>query len=525
VPARDRFIGFAFAGAHLLLETDKGGRILYAAGARCGLVDGPVEEMVGASLADFMPPAEHALLARLLMRLVARGKLDPVHVRLQTRDGTRVGAMLGACRLPLYPDRCFLALTVGVRGGRRDAMAGLPELGSFLRDLETHISTAVATGRGTNLTLLLIDGLREALAAETPPAGLRESLETYLMSVSADGDGAALLADDRYALIHGDDLSTGEITRDIGRLLEDHGAGHLQESLHLYPIELAKAQMPVQDMARALAFSLREFAEGQEIPGSNLTDRLPAMLERTVKRVEEARRLLQRRSFTLAYQPILHLTTGTLHHHEALLRPEGAGSPADFVRFVEEVGLHADLDLLVLQSALEDMKALGAAVPQVAVNLSSRSLDSGLFLQQVLAILAPYGKLVRKLLVEVTETAVVENFGRIDAALQSLRRSGVRVCLDDVGAGTTSFRSLKSLTVDFVKLDGALVRQAVGDRRDRAVLTSILDVCRSLDVRVIAEQIETDVQRKLMADLGVGFGQGYLFARPQPRLPPADKAG
>src|SRR5262249_37678626 len=99
-----------------------------------------------------------------------------------------------------------------------------------------------------------------------------------------------------------------------------------------------------------------------------------------------------------------------------------------------------------------------------------------------------------------------------------LRQRGFRVCLDDFGAGSSSFHYLNSFPVDFVKIDGKYVKNAIDSPRDRAFLKAMAQLCHDLDTATIAEMIETDAQAQLMRDLGVGYGQGYLFGKPAPEM-------
>jgi EAL domain-containing protein (putative c-di-GMP-specific phosphodiesterase class I) len=103
-----------------------------------------------------------------------------------------------------------------------------------------------------------------------------------------------------------------------------------------------------------------------------------------------------------------------------------------------------------------------------------------------------------------------------------LQTRGVRICLDDFGAGAASFHYLNALPADFVKIDGRYVRNATANRRDRAFLKAIAKLCRELGTATIAEMVETEAQAAAMTDLGIGYGQGYLFGRPSPDLPGRD---
>ncbi len=524
-PGRDRFVAFAFASAHLLLEIENGGRITFAAGARCGLTDRTTEELVGSSLFDRLPPEEHAFFRMLLARLIETGKLDPTHVVLMTAAGQRIAMMMGGCRLPKYPGHCFLGFTIAARLSERAAGRCLSDLKAFAESLESRLAAAGATERDQSLSLLSIDGLADWHGAPE----LRNALEAYLLAVSTDGDAAVRLNEERYAVLHGEDLTREEITGDIGRLLTRHGADDLRDALQVWQMPVQGGEMPMSDVARALSYTLHKFAadEPSAFDIADVNGAVVEMLRNTVGRVGQVRRILEQRDFHLVFQPIVSLATGKLHHVEALIRVGESGSPAEFIAFAERIGLICDLDLLVCQAALDTLKEAadqGRAVPDIAINLSAISLASPLLMEQLEAVLDHYPGLTRKLLVEVTETAAVSDFRSLNRVLERLRRLGLRTCLDDVGSGTTSFMSLNELKVDFAKLDGRIVRGALTNSRDRAILHSIVEIARHINTQLVAEQIETKEQLQCLRQLGVRYGQGYLFGRPSADLPGVEPA-
>ena len=173
---------------------------------------------------------------------------------------------------------------------------------------------------------------------------------------------------------------------------------------------------------------------------------------------------------------------------------------------------------------LKQAEDQGRAVPDIAINLSAVSLASPLIIEQLQALLRPHQGLTRKLLVEVTETATVNDFQGLNRVLGHLRKLGLRICLDDVGSGTTSFMSLNELRVDYAKLDGRIVQGALTNGRDLTILRSIVEIARHLGTDLVAEQIETEEQLRYLRKLGVRYGQGYLFGKPSPVLPGFDLA-
>ena len=148
------------------------------------------------------------------------------------------------------------------------------------------------------------------------------------------------------------------------------------------------------------------------------------------------------------------------------------------------------------------------------------------FVDGVLAITASKPRLRGRLLLEITETQALKDLAAANAAIGRLRGAGHLICLDDYGAGAASLSYLRSLDVDFVKIDGRYVQRLVAGSRDATILKHLAALCRELGVTTIAEMIETPEVEAVVRDLGVDLGQGWQFAKPlaQPIWPPASPA-
>ena len=396
----------------------------------------------------------------------------------------------------------------------------MPDLDHFLPALESRLYSASATEISQALSMVLIDGLPDARNNQK----LRELLEAYFLSISTDGDSAVKLSDDYYAILHSDEGALEDIQRDISQLLADTCPEGAPTKTEMWRVSIGKTELPIADVARAVAFTLKKFAteNPRTIKIGNIDDAVETLLQTTVSRVLEVRKTLEKKMVRLVFQPVVRLTSGQIHHVEALMRVGDAASPADFVAFAEGIGLNSDLDLMVLQSVLDllrDAQARKVAVPDVAVNISGVSLASKIFLDQFDKILHPYADVSKKLLIEVTDISDVNDLTLLKAGLTRLRKTGIRRCLDDVGGGSSSFMSLNELHVDFAKLDGELVALAMRDVKGRTILHSIIQICGHLGTLVIAEQVETEDQRLFLRNAGVPLGQGYLLGRPSANLP------
>lgn len=519
---RDRFVGFAFAAADLLIETDSMGTILFSAGARCRLTKGDVGGLVGTNILDVVAPSDRKYVHVLFDRIQEKARIKPARVIFQAIDGQKFPALLGGCRLDSCPGSLFLTvlLASGPRSSAGAAPAGeLLDEHSFSNILEERILNAREKGLDHGLTLLLVEGLQSMVEAlpEGAAEEVKEGIDAYLRGISADGDSAGQLGGDRYGIVHAADIDGREVQGHIAQIIQAAG-GALPGGIRSWTLDMTDDTLGAADAARALVYTVQAFAsaQGGEFTISSLEDGANRMMSDAVERIGRLRATIEKKDFFVVYQPIVDLETQAVHHLEALTRVEGMSSPADFITFAEDVGLIYDFDLLLTQTVLDTLQAFRKEpkLPDVAINLSAKTLMSPIFLNQFQSVVDPYGDLNKKLLIEVTETVVVNDIAKLNEVLQKLRAVGYRICLDDVGAGSTSFQSLYGIQADYAKIDGKFVRGAVENPRDMAMLRSMTDVCRQLGLTLIGEQVEEAVHAQLLADLNVPLAQGFLFSRP-----------
>ncbi len=519
---RDRFVGFAFAAADLLIETDSMGTILFSAGARCRLTKGDVGGLVGTNILDVVAPSDRKYVHVLFDRIQEKARIKPARVIFQAIDGQKFPALLGGCRLDSCPGSLFL--TVLLASGPRSSAGATPagellDEHSFSNILEERILNAREKGLDHGLTLLLVEGLQSMVEAlpEGAAEEVKEGIDAYLRGISADGDSAGQLGGDRYGIVHAADIDGREVQGHIAQIIQAAG-GALPGGIRSWTLDMTDDTLGAADAARALVYTVQAFAsaQGGEFTISSLEDGANRMMSDAVERIGRLRATIEKKDFFVVYQPIVDLETQAVHHLEALTRVEGMSSPADFITFAEDVGLIYDFDLLLTQTVLDTLQAFRKEpkLPDVAINLSAKTLMSPIFLNQFQSVVEPYGDLNKKLLIEVTETVVVNDIAKLNEVLQKLRAVGYRICLDDVGAGSTSFQSLYGIQADYAKIDGKFVRGAVENPRDMAMLRSMTDVCRQLGLTLIGEQVEEVVHARLLADLDVPLAQGFLFSRP-----------
>jgi EAL domain-containing protein (putative c-di-GMP-specific phosphodiesterase class I)/DNA-binding NarL/FixJ family response regulator len=249
-----------------------------------------------------------------------------------------------------------------------------------------------------------------------------------------------------------------------------------------------------------------------------LTDQLAGKEEAEAARARitaRVRSVIQRGGVRPVYQPIVDLSRGLVSGVEALARFD-SGLPAQWFEDAEGVGLREELEAAALTVALAGLPALPPTA-YLALNVSPSTLmrfDLGQLLRS-----APLERLV----IEMTEHAPVADYEGLNGVLRPLRDQGVRVAVDDAGAGFASLRHILLLAPEIIKLDISLTRGIDGDRPRRALSYALCAFARETQTAIVAEGIETEDELHALRDIGVTHGQGFLLARPT--TPPIDARG
>jgi EAL domain-containing protein (putative c-di-GMP-specific phosphodiesterase class I) len=233
---------------------------------------------------------------------------------------------------------------------------------------------------------------------------------------------------------------------------------------------------------------------------------------------------------SLHYQPIVNAPTGEVVSHEALLRWRhpalGAVSPMELIAVAQDAGLMGPVGEWVLARACQDA-ALLPGRRGVAVNLSPLQLRGGRILAAVTDALARGGLLPSQLVLEITETVLLQDDRATIDQLLALKQLGVRIALDDFGTGYASLSYLPKFPFDEIKIDRSFVHGALADAGNRAIIRATVQLAADLDMAVVAEGVETAEQAAFLRDIGCRFMQGYLFGKPAPivRAAPGSRDG
>ncbi len=234
------------------------------------------------------------------------------------------------------------------------------------------------------------------------------------------------------------------------------------------------------------------------------------------------RHALKNEAFSLVYQPITEIGSSHITHYEVLLRMQDEKgntiSPGLFIPLAEKTGEIRQIDEWVLDRACRALKGVGTIDEGVgfSINISAPTLQADDFCDLVMASIRRHGVDPSRIIIELTETAYIENFQQVLNNLRQIVSLGVQVALDDFGVGFSSFNYLKMLPLNYVKLDGSYIRGLVRNRDDQVFVRSMAAMIDAFGMKTIAEFVEDQATMELLSTLGVTHGQGNFIGLPMP---------
>ncbi len=466
---------------------------------------------------DFFSLAGHAfkLLAYLLVyRLVFVVSVRSPYARLASEMARSQSAEMQVEALAFY-----------------DGPTGLPNR-ALLRDRASQVLAArEEDDERAALVLLNVDGFKHVNDSLGHAVGdeLLRSLGKRLAAIVAESDTVACLGGDEFAILLREVNNAGEVAALQERILEALSR----------PLEVAGQDLRITvSMGAAMSpGDGREFAtllqnagtaqhRAREAGGNGWRFYDAAMNREVSERLamrNGLRKALERREFELHYQPQVELADGRLVGVEALVRwrhPEqGMVAPLRFIPEAEESGLIVPIGKWILREACRQAaawRAAGLDVPYVAVNLSAVQFQRGDVAQDVLEALSASGLPPQALELELTESVLLHDAEGVLATVRRLRELGVRLSIDDFGTGYSSLAYLQRFPVDKLKIDQSFVSRLGEGEDGRVIVSTIVQLARSLGLGTLAEGVEDEALARQLAGLGCRFGQGYCFGRPMP---------
>jgi diguanylate cyclase (GGDEF)-like protein/PAS domain S-box-containing protein len=411
-----------------------------------------------------------------------------------------------------------------------DSLTTLPNRHMFRNRLEQEIKKAERNKSSLALILLDLDHFKEVNDTHGHNIGdlLLKEAAWRLNNCVRGIDMVARLGGDEFTVI----LSGLDSTININRIIRDilHSmtepfnlkdiATHLSASIGItyYPQDAIDAETLIRNSDQAMYAAKKQ---GRNC-FSYFTRTLQEAAQTRMRLISELRSAITNNQFQVYYQPIVQLTTGSIHKAEALLRwhhPEfGPINPADFIAIAEETRMIVDIGDWVFRTAVTQAKAWRmsyCAEFQISINTSPVQFRKDVNLHKTWpGFLQELGLPGESVVIEITEGLLMDASPAVTSRLIAFRDANIQVSMDDFGTGYSSLGYLKKFDIDHLKIDKSFVHALTPGSDDFALCEAIIMMAHKLGLIVIAEGIETKQQCDLLAFAGCDYGQGYLFSKP-----------
>lgn len=412
-----------------------------------------------------------------------------------------------------------------------DALTGLPNRMFFMNHLATSLDATRKDGKPLAVVFMDIDNFKNVNDTLGHGIGdkLLKEIAARLMQHIRPGDILVRLGGDEFALLIRDFTGRGEVYGHCRAL--HHALGQrLEIGVHTFHVNASMGIALFPDDGTSPDELLKN-ADTAMYHVKNLGKGNVQFFQEEMKSdmlrkqaVESRLRLaLEHQALSLHYQPQIHLPTGRIRSLEALLRwkdPElGQVSPAEFIPIAEETNLILPIGEWVLREACRQRAAwepLSCVDMMVSVNVSAVQLRQARFAEVVREALADSGLAPEHLELEITETVPIQSFEQASATLEEVRQIGVKVALDDFGAGSSSLNYLRKLPPNILKFDKSYIHSMESAPLEKEIIRSMISLVHKMDIGVVAEGVETADQLGLLLECECDFIQGYLMSKPVP---------
>ncbi len=469
-----------------------------------------------------------AMSSNLLVRRDGReigieDSVAPIH----DRDGRPTGAVV-VFRDVTTARAMSLEMT---HAAQHDVLTGLPNRLLVNDRISQAIALAVRNARRVGLLFLDVDGFKHINDSLGHPVGdrLLQSIADRLVGCSRATDTVSRQGGDEFVVLLSDMEHAEDAAVIVRRMLESVAQTHVIDGRQLHvTASIGISIYPEDGLDPEGLIKNADTAMYQAKESGRHTFRffMPEMNVRAVERQsteEDLRRGLWLHEFRLHYQPKVDLRTGAVTGAEALIRWEhptrGLVPPGLFIPVAEDCGLIRPIGAWALREACSQAQMwVEAGLPRmtIAVNVSAIEFQDPDFLEGVLDALATTGLDPRLLELELTESVLMRRADSTPEVLHALRERGVRVSIDDFGTGYSSLSYLSRFPVDALKIDQSFVRQITTTGEATKIVTAVIQMAHSLNLRVIAEGVETEAELAFLQEHECDEAQGYLYSRPIP---------
>jgi len=552
--ARPRAVATLDAMGESVITVDANGRIDYVNTSAAALLGQRFDQVVGKSFSDVASLVDesdrHSLGDPVRMALTAGGRVTMGRRAVLVPANGSPERSVELSVTPLSEGRDMLGLvlvlhdTSELRGLTRqmtyqashDALTGLVNRREFERRLQEAMESAQTGDAAHALCYLDLDRFKVVndTCGHTAGDNMLREVASIIKEAVRDSDTVGRIGGDEFALLLvGCPLEKArqiadDVVKSVGdfRFVWKDKIFNIGVSIGL--VEIGRGGGAIEDLMSS-ADSACYVAKRQ---GSAHVHVYSAREEATARHSGEIHWLqklqgaLRDNKFELYYQPIVHAQIGGVRGPalEVFVRMEGENGqppapPAEFIRAAERYRLMPYVDRWVVQAVLSALGRGGMKLPvgrSVAINIAGQTLGDSEFLEFVVDCFDHTGASPSDICFEVTESSVVANLDHARRFIAVLHGMGCEFALDDFGSGLSSFSTLRTLPMDYLKIDGSFIRNLAEDTVNQAMVAAMIELSRSLNFRIVAEQVEDQPALDAVKRMGIDFVQGFIIARPLP---------
>jgi diguanylate cyclase (GGDEF)-like protein/PAS domain S-box-containing protein len=555
VPSRPRAMVTLDAMGESVITVDAEGRIDYINHAAEVLLSQPFDQVMGKAFSE---------VASLVDETDRRSLGDPVRKALTTGGRVTMGRRAVLVPAGVGPERSveisvtplrfegkeILGLvlvlhdTSELRGLTRqmtyqashDALTGLVNRREFERRLQEAMDSAQTGNVGHALCYLDLDRFKAVndTCGHTAGDNMLREVAALIKEAVRDSDTVGRIGGDEFALLLvGCPLEKArQIADDVVRSVNDYRfvwkdkIFNIGVSIGL--VEIGAGGAAIEDIMNSAdsACYVAKKQGGLHVHVYSAREEASARHSGEIHWLQRLQGALRDNKFELYYQSIVHARANGMHGPalEVFVRLKGEhgqpGAPtAEFIRAAERYRLMPHIDRWVVQTVLSALGRGGMKLPpgrSVAINIAGQTLGDSEFLEFVVECFDHTGADPGDICFEVTESSVVANLDHAQRFIAVLHGMGCEFALDDFGSGLSSFSTLRTLPMDYLKIDGSFIKNLAGDSVNQAMVAAMIELSRSLNFRVVAEQVEDQLSLDTVTGMGIDFVQGFVIGRPQP---------
>ncbi len=403
------------------------------------------------------------------------------------------------------------------------ALGGYP--GAFMMKLDHTIETLRSKGKSGALLLVSIDNLAMIVSGHGFALSEQVMHDIYgiLKTAIAPNGYVERVQRDQFGIIidNSTESALKELSDSLIEALHDYGFHANPTALHIMSssvcISLPESANDAQSAMDHAYIGLHDTAAGHAFRMFNVPEEIAFDSRQQMGLANHLSKAIREDRLRMAYQPVICSKSGDVSHYEALLRVRGddgrISSAGPLIPIAENMGMIDVIDHRTLKMVVDELRSDDHVI--LALNISNVTVRNADWLQHFHALMDETPEIASRLIVEITETAIEHDVSKTQSFIEAIQAHGAKVALDDFGTGYTSFRQLKHLSVDMIKIDGSFVKDLVENADNQLFVKTLLDFSNGFGLTSVAEFVENGEIAKLLMELGVEYMQGYYFGRPE----------